>query len=132
MFKASIQRQALVGSVARRQFSSRTVSTLLSSNLIRSTQAIPGQSLSRAVLRPVSLVRHAIPRYYSAEAAAVRSGEDGPSRASPDEPVTLFKDLTALGVNQNLVDALVRGMGYETMTPVQAATINPAMKGVDL
>ena len=132
MFKASIQRQAHLGNVARRQLSLRAVSTLRSPPLIRSTQAISGQSLSRAALRPISLINHVTSRYYSAEAAAVRSEEDADSGASSSGLVTRFEDLTKLGVDKNLVNALTRGMGYETMTEVQSMTINPAMKGVDL
>lgn len=59
--------------------------------------------------------------------------EEGEQRgSSPPGLVTRFADLVHLGVDQNLVDALVNGMGYETMTEVQTMTINPAMKGVDL
>ena len=130
MFKASIQRQAQLGHVARRQFSSRTVAALRSSNLCRPASAISGQPTLRTALRPISLVRNVIPRFYASEAAAAQ--EQDPSSDATSGLITRFADLTKLDVDKNLVAALVQGMGYEKMTEVQSLTINPAMKGIDL
>jgi len=46
--------------------------------------------------------------------------------------VELFGDLSTLGVHQSLIDAITLDMKYERMTPVQAKTINPALKGTDI
>ena len=93
--------------------------------------AVTAQPTLRATLPPVSLTRHVIPRYYASEAAAVRS-EEPTEGASSSGLITRFADLVKLDVDRNLVSALTRGMGYDTMTEVQTLTINPAMKGVDL
>lgn len=69
-------------------------------------------------------------RSYSTESAAVT--EDAASGAANDAPIDSFLDLSKLGVHRVLTDAVVKGMGYETMTPVQAKTINPALKGTDM
>lgn len=70
-------------------------------------------------------------RLYSTEATATE--QSAPSTGSTsNEPVELFKDLPKLGVHQNLIDSITQDMGYERMTPVQAKTINPALKGTDM
>jgi ATP-dependent RNA helicase MSS116 len=68
-------------------------------------------------------------RLYSTEAAAT---EEPASPSIPNGPVELFSDLSALGVHRSLIDAITRDMKYERMTPVQAKTINPALKGTDM
>lgn len=69
-----------------------------------------------------------IQRLYSTEATAT---EQTPS-STEDGPVELFTDLPKLGVHQNLITCITDNMGYERMTPVQAKTINPALKGTDM
>lgn len=73
----------------------------------------------------------AISRLYSTEAAAVESPEtEEPVATATEDP--RFGDLTKLGVHPNLLDAITKDMGYDTMTDVQAKTITPALKGTDM
>lgn len=69
-------------------------------------------------------------RMYSSEAVAPEA-ENFQSNAAPEE-LTKFADLAAVGVHSNLLDAIIKDMRYESMTPVQAKTINPALKGTDM
>ncbi|PFH60943.1 hypothetical protein XA68_18518 [Ophiocordyceps unilateralis] len=95
---------------------------------------------SRATLLPVaSLCRHNVltaikasplsHRSYSSEAAAV-DGSNAQDSASGE--ITEFEQLLRLGVHPNLLSAITRDMNYQTMTPVQAKTIPPALKGTDI
>jgi ATP-dependent RNA helicase MSS116 len=68
-------------------------------------------------------------RLYSDEAAAV---QEEISHPAPARDLVNFKDLTQVGVHGSLIDAIVKDMGYESMTPVQSKTINPALKGTDM
>lgn len=61
-----------------------------------------------------------------AESLATPPLEDAPKE------MTRFDDLAQLNVNENLLSAITDDMGYETMTPVQAKTIVPALKGTDM
>lgn len=72
-------------------------------------------------------------RAYSNEvnAAEAPAEEADPVAATPKE-ASRFADLEQLGVHNNLLKAIVDGMGYEDMTPVQSKTINPALKGTDM
>jgi ATP-dependent RNA helicase MSS116 len=65
-------------------------------------------------------------RAYSSEAAA----EQTQPAAADAEPEVRFADLE--GVDQSLIRTIIQNMGYETMTPVQAKTIKPALKGTDM
>ncbi|RGP73501.1 putative dead-box precursor cyt-19 [Fusarium sporotrichioides] len=65
-------------------------------------------------------------RAYSSEAAA----EQTQSAAADVEPEVRFAELE--GVDQSLIRTIIQDMGYETMTPVQAKTIKPALKGTDI
>ncbi|KAI1505296.1 ATP-dependent RNA helicase mss116 [Biscogniauxia marginata] len=124
MFKASIQRQARLGSVARRRLSTLP---LRSSSLIPSSQRWSQATHVRQLpLRQIAL------RLYSSESAAVREDQPDEYSGASSGLVTQFRDLTKLGVNETLVRALTEGMKYDTMTEVQSLTINPALKGVDL
>ncbi|OQO10198.1 hypothetical protein B0A48_04555 [Cryoendolithus antarcticus] len=50
-----------------------------------------------------------------------------------DEPITKFKDLATQNIiHPNIVRTLTDSMGFETMTEVQAKTINAAIKGTDI
>lgn len=63
---------------------------------------------------------------YSTESAAEQT------QSSSTVEITDFEDLHAIGVHPNILNAITRDMGYKTMTPVQAKTINPALKGTDM
>lgn len=120
MFRQGIRRCSRLGSV------STPTSILLQSRALpiaRQVGAVP----SRLAL-PLRSVTHAF-RAYSSEAAAekVESPADAVS-----ENVEAFAELEKLGVHRNLLDAIIKDMGYENMTPVQAKTINPALKGTDM
>ncbi|ORY63157.1 ATP-dependent RNA helicase [Pseudomassariella vexata] len=130
MFKASLQRQARLGHVARRQISS------FSSLSVLRTQTLEQQSCRRAlapVYTHVLSSQQSLSRFYSQQSAVQR--EDANSQSTPAPPsglITRFADLDQVGVHPALLDAITRGMGYDIMTDVQAKTINPAMNGVDL
>jgi ATP-dependent RNA helicase MSS116 len=68
-------------------------------------------------------------RFYSSEAAAADA--KAIEETVPGDVVN-FVDLSQLGVHKNLLDAITKDMGYDTMTPVQSQTINPALKGTDM
>ncbi|KAK5998507.1 ATP-dependent RNA helicase cyt-19 [Cladobotryum mycophilum] len=85
-------------------------------------------SLSRPIA-PLKNIANFV-RLYSREADAVR--EETPVVENAPTEVLSFRDLEKLGVHPNLVNAITEGMGYATMTPVQAKTINPALKGTDI
>lgn len=68
---------------------------------------------------------------YSNEAVAETAIENK-GAARSNEPVTEFASLQNVGVDQTLLRAIVDDMGYKSMTPVQAKTINPALKGTDM
>ncbi len=78
-------------------------------------------------------------RLYSSSASQTAPAETAPAEAAPagrndgpDDVVTQFRDLPKLGVHENLVKAITRGMGYDAMTDVQTKTINAALQGKDL
>ncbi|KAI3331525.1 DEAD-domain-containing protein [Xylariaceae sp. AK1471] len=127
MFKASIQRQVRLGSIAR-QFS--TIS------LMRSTRAEQVAVLRQASSQSQTALRHLTPihafRLYSAESAAAQANREGEFAAVPSAAVSRFSELPQLGVNDRLVEALTKGMGYDNMTEVQSMAINGALKGTDM
>jgi ATP-dependent RNA helicase MSS116 len=54
-------------------------------------------------------------------------------QADLDGPVTRFADLATRGlVHPNLINTITKQMKLETMTDVQARTINEALSGVDM
>ena len=77
-----------------------------------------------------------------AAAAAAHEDEAIQSEVSPDAqtrqptnygPVTQFKELAERGmVSETVIDTITRQMGLETMTHVQALTINEILKGQDV
>ncbi|KAK3323442.1 P-loop containing nucleoside triphosphate hydrolase protein [Cercophora scortea] len=79
-----------------------------------------------ATLRPFS---SSLARFYSAESSSPASDDRLPSQ---EGLITKFADLASLGVNEALVRAITKGMGYETMSEVQAATINASLDGKDI
>lgn len=72
-------------------------------------------------------------RFYSAEAGAAAAEEPTAAAAESGKIESrTFTDLEELGVHPNLLKSIVRDMQYDTMTPVQAKTIEPALKGTDM
>ncbi|PHH88221.1 hypothetical protein CDD83_7812 [Cordyceps sp. RAO-2017] len=100
------------------------------SMLLRSRVALPkAAALSRCNSPQVLKSFTFLSRPYSSEALA----EESPSSGAADkEPSAKFADLANMGVHPNLLKAIVNDMQYTTMTPVQAKTISPALKGTDI
>lgn len=70
----------------------------------------------------------AFQRTFTSESAAeVTESGDVSSRE-----LTKFSELLDLGVHPNLINAITKDLQYEDMTPVQAKTIGPALKGTDM
>ncbi|KAI0529802.1 DEAD-domain-containing protein [Xylaria digitata] len=126
MFKASIQRQVRLGNVAR-QFSTVSLMRNLRSEPLAILRQVPVQPALRR-LAP----RYAFSHLYSTESATAQANREGEFAPVPSAPVSRFADLSQLGVNPRLVEALTRGMGYDAMTEVQSMAINPALKGTDM
>lgn len=121
MFRFGVRR---CGSLARTAASS--------SILLSARSAFPAaRSAASALPRPVASLKSfaSLNRLYSSEAAAEETVT--PETAATGE-ITSFHDLEAIGVHRNLLDAITKDMGYESMTPVQAKAINPALKGTDM
>lgn len=72
-----------------------------------------------------------IARAYSTDTVAA-SQSDAPTDPETDGLVVKFQDLENHGVHPNLLRAITSDLGYESMTPVQAKTINPALRGTDM
>ncbi|KAI0202283.1 DEAD-domain-containing protein [Astrocystis sublimbata] len=127
MFKASIQRQVRLGSVARQ---------VSSVSLTRSAPFKPLPILRHTASSSPALRRlaptHALSRLYSTESAAARDNQEDRPTPGAGGLITRFADLAQLGVNERLVEAITKGMGYENMTEVQSMAINPALKGTDM
>ncbi|KAL7627553.1 hypothetical protein AAE478_001746 [Parahypoxylon ruwenzoriense] len=126
MFKASLQRHARLGNVARRQLSTLASRQIRSRPLIASCQRWSQAELQSNPLKQVA------ERLYSYESTAARPQAEVENSAASSGRVTRFADLSKLGVHENIVRAITQGMKYETMTEVQSLTIKPALQGVDL
>ncbi|KAJ8119844.1 hypothetical protein ONZ43_g3294 [Nemania bipapillata] len=126
MFKASIQRQARLSHVARRL---STVS--VARNARPETLANLRQASSQPALRHLA-PRLALSQLYSTQSAIAQANREGEFAPVPSAAVTRFSELSQLGVNERLVQALTEGMGYDAMTEVQSMAINPALKGTDM
>lgn len=125
MFRSSLQRLARpAGAIKVAPIVSQT---RLSTQQL-STRRVPAALQSKAVLYNF---RH-LSRAYSTESAQAVRDAEGVEEVAAEEGITLFKDLKDLKVSPNLLDAIVKDMKYERMTPVQAKTINPALKGTDM
>ncbi|KAK6853195.1 DEAD/DEAH box helicase [Apiospora arundinis] len=128
MFKASLQRHALLGhAVACRQISA-----------LSSTRSLRFQTLEQHTCRLSQTVgaqsvplRYLSQRLYSSQSAAAAQTYDDAAPSKP-ELITRFADLSKLGVHPRLIEAITQGMKYESMTDVQSKTINAALNGVDL
>jgi ATP-dependent RNA helicase MSS116, mitochondrial len=79
-------------------------------------------------IRPVfsNRLAHLASRAYSTESEAPVAQQD----EAPETNDT-FESLEGL-VHPNLLKAITEGMGYDTMTPVQAKTIRPSLNGTDM
>jgi ATP-dependent RNA helicase MSS116, mitochondrial len=130
MLKAYLQRPVRLGHVAR-QFSTVTLMRNARFNARAENTAILRQVASQSSLFSLS-PRHVYYRPYSAESAAAQANREAEFAPVPSAPVTRFADLSSLGVNEHLVNAITQGMGYENMTEVQSMTINSALKGTDM
>ncbi|OTA63723.1 DEAD-domain-containing protein [Hypoxylon sp. EC38] len=126
MFRSSIQRQARLGSSAGRQLSTLALRQIRSRPLVASYQKWSQAELQLAPLRQIAI------RLYSQESAVARPETDIENKPGGIYDVNRFEDLKNLGVDERIVRAITQDMGYETMTEVQALTINPALKGTDL
>jgi ATP-dependent RNA helicase MSS116 len=74
-------------------------------------------------------------QYQNATAERQVDEEDDhtPTPPSGEELITKFADLETKGlIDRNVIQAITRNMGLETMTEVQSATINEALKGNDV
>ncbi|GAB1318938.1 hypothetical protein MFIFM68171_09148 [Madurella fahalii] len=119
MMKTSLLRHAAACRVA---FAARPVQIAFRSSSAALGRSIPSRSIGAPRLPVRSLLR-----FYSSESAASELPDQ-----QGQKPITRFKDLESLGVHSQIVNAITRGMGYDTMTDVQSATINPALAGKDV
>jgi ATP-dependent RNA helicase MSS116 len=83
---------------------------------------------SRTSIAAISRIA-SITRAYSTEATAEQN-ESEPIPSAEAEPEVRFADLQ--GIHPNLLKPIIEDMKYDTMTPVQAKTIQPALKGTDM
>ncbi|CAM1511438.1 Fc.00g089510.m01.CDS01 [Cosmosporella sp. VM-42] len=122
MFRQSLRR------CANQAKSAASASLLIQSRStlpITRRHIVPSLSSRIAPLRSIASISRAYSTEATAEAPEVTS-------AAPSEELLRFDDLERLGVHPNLLRAITHGMNYDTMTPVQAKTINPALKGTDI
>ncbi|KAF5682262.1 putative dead-box precursor CYT-19 [Fusarium denticulatum] len=83
---------------------------------------------SRSSIAAISRIA-SITRAYSTEATAEQNESESTPSAEA-EPEVRFADLQ--GIHPNLLKPIIDEMKYDTMTPVQAKTIQPALKGTDI
>ncbi|KAF4126737.1 ATP-dependent RNA helicase MSS116, mitochondrial [Geosmithia morbida] len=84
---------------------------------------------------PMSRLSAIYSRAYSTETSAAEATSPTDDAATPPKAggmVMEFKNLESIGVHPKLIESITQGLGYENMTPVQAKTINPALKGTDI
>ncbi|KAH6895495.1 P-loop containing nucleoside triphosphate hydrolase protein [Thelonectria olida] len=104
-----------------------------SASLISQTRTLPIASRRIASIpssiTPLNRIA-SIARAYSSEAPAAQEETSATARTtSPDETVK-FTDLD--GIHPNILRAITHELNYDEMTPVQAKTIQPALKGTDI
>lgn len=117
MFRSSLRRCATQARTA-------TTAALLSQT--RSALPIARRQALTTRLPIASINKISSFRTYSSEATAEQT-----QAASEDvEPEVRFADLE--GVDPSLIRTITQNMGYDVMTPVQAKTIKPALKGTDM
>lgn len=119
MFRNSLRRCA---NQARATATASLLSQTRTTLPIARRQIVPVLS----TLSPLNRIA-SISRAYSSEASAA---QDEAPVAAPTDAVPKFADLE--GVHPNLITAITEGMSYDNMTPVQAKTITPALKGTDM
>ncbi|KAK3688572.1 P-loop containing nucleoside triphosphate hydrolase protein [Podospora appendiculata] len=128
--KASILRQAGFCRVALPRSLSLSARVSIAARAAPSSAAAFVQTARGGVaqLRPFS---NSLARFYSAasESSSPASDDLLPSQHGR---VTKFADLASLGVHEALVRSITEGMGYETMSEVQAATVNASLDGKDI
>lgn len=102
------------------------------STMLRSRAAMPIACQPTIMLRSIAPSNKfiSISRMYSTEEAAVSAEPEVADSASSD--TMEFRELSKLGVHPALVQIITEKMRYDTMTPVQAKTITPALKGTDM
>ncbi|PNP51964.1 hypothetical protein THARTR1_07173 [Trichoderma harzianum] len=122
MFRNGIRR---CGGLARAATSS---TKLLSARAAFPATLSAPTSLSRSIAPLKSFAQ--FNRLYSADAAVAENNAPVESEAVGE--MSSFQDLETLGVHRNLLDAITQDMQYDTMTPVQAKAISPALKGTDM
>ncbi|KAL0944374.1 dead box RNA helicase [Colletotrichum truncatum] len=121
MFRQSLRRCARLSSAS---FATSTLRT--TRPVVLKSIAQPSQTALRT---PVSINAF---RLYSTEAAAVASEQTAEEPKQDSGALSRFEDLRTLGVHNNLVDSITKGLKYDTMTDVQSKTIEPALKGMDM
>ncbi|KAJ4270008.1 hypothetical protein NW762_001681 [Fusarium torreyae] len=119
MFRSSLRRCA---TQARTAATAALVSQTRAALPIARRQILTPQSSIASINRIASITRA-----YSSEAVAQQPEETSSESA---EPLVRFAELE--GINANLLNAILKDMSYDTMTPVQAKTIKPALKGTDI
>jgi len=85
-------------------------------------QVLTNQSSIAVISRIASITRA-----YSTEAVAE---QNEPAPSAEAEPEVRFSELK--GIHPNLLKTIIDDMKYDTITPVQAKTIKPALKGTDI
>lgn len=111
----------------------RALSTVAATrSALRSTSLVsPHAVFSSARIAPLLSIRafQSSVRLAGVEAAATEASQ--PVEAST--PITKFRELQDRGIiHPNVIQAIVKDMGLETMTDVQSATINQAIHGTDM
>ncbi|KAF4975820.1 hypothetical protein FZEAL_7439 [Fusarium zealandicum] len=103
--------------------------TAAASALISQTRAALPVARRQILTTPSSIISinkiASFSRAYSSEAAAESS-----ESSAPVEDVARFSELE--GIDPYLIKSILQDMKYDTMTPVQAKTIKPALKGTDI
>ncbi|EME82787.1 uncharacterized protein MYCFIDRAFT_211157 [Pseudocercospora fijiensis CIRAD86] len=94
-------------------------------------------SAAQQCFRRIDATRFAVsrsaPAIRSLHQSAIRRQEYTDTDSDSTTPLTKFADLGSSGVlHDNVVRTLTRDMGLDTMTEVQAKTINEALKGQDV
>lgn len=124
MFRQSLRRCATQARTA----ASASLISQCRSTLPLTRQIVPSLSSSSAPLSRFASIYKA----YSTEAAVAEATPEVKEAPTTPDLITKFADLEQLGIHPNLLQAITSGMEYETMTPVQSMTINPALKGTDM
>ncbi|KAK5660229.1 hypothetical protein OQA88_12763 [Cercophora sp. LCS_1] len=120
MMKTSVMRQARLARVALSAASRLHIASRPYPSAVSALSATP-----RTTASPCRTLWSPLVRLYSSEAAVPKSNDSSGL-------ITRFEDLSKLGVEEEIVQAITRGMGYESMTDVQSQTINAALDGKDL